>query len=278
MKKLILLLFILISLVGFSQNSNPELFVVADNESHLLINDCKVYNRLGELQRNSLGQFAFECQTDDSLLIVASGYEFKVINCDDKKDTVFLLYNEISLEEVTITGTNKKVKYFYLGSRKKKIDFSTSYGFDFFKNQKMITFFPNTSGKQLKIIEGYIFLTKKDTIQPNLLITFYENNNGQLGPELAKGVTVFDQNKKRAWFQLNLNNQKVKIPSNGFYIKIESYTEVPNTLFLGLNEYKEELNIKSYTIVNNVWYELPLTNDSNEERKHFGVKFYFKVK
>lgn len=278
MKKIVLLIINLNSLLGFSQDTNQEVFIVADFESHQLISDCKVYSKNGEIQKNSLGQFKYDCSSNDSLLIVASGYEYQVVSCIEKKDTFFLKFNQIDLEEVTISGVKKDTKQFYLGSRKKKIDVWSAYGFDFFRNQKLITFFPNGSGKQLRLLEGYIFLDKKDTIQPNLLITFYVNNNGQLGEKIAKNITVYDQNKKRTWFQLNLNNQKIKIPSNGFYISIENYNETPNTLFIGLNEFKEELNIKSYTVVNNIWYELPLSDDPPEERKHFGVKFYFRVK
>lgn len=264
--------------LSFSQNQTACNFVVADSDNHQTITECSIYSRNGELNRDSDGKFTMNCNLNDSLLVIASGYEHQFIKCNRICDTVFLKTNQIELEEVTVSGQKKKTKSFYFGSRKKKLDAKTAYGFDIFNKQKLITIFPNNTGKSLRVEEGYIFLEKIDTIQPNLLITFYENKNGQLGSEIAKGITVHDQDKKRTWFQLNLNDQKIKIPENGIIITIENYNLKPNTLYLGMNEYNDSLMIKTYTVVDNVWYELPLTNDSNEERKHFGVKFYFKVK
>lgn len=280
MKLIILVAIILNSFFSFTQTQIKCSFVIVDKDSRKEITECHIYSRTSELKRDSKGGFVMDCNPDDSLLIIASGYEYQFTQCNNSCDTVFLQTNQIELEEVTISGEKKKSKSFYFGSRKQKLDSKTAYGFDVFRNQKMITIFPNNSMKSLTIEEAYVFIEKIDTVKPNLLIAFSENDNGQLGTEIANSITVYDQNKKSGWFRLNLNNRKIKIPENGMMITIENYNLKPNILYLGMNEYKENLNIKTFTIVNNSWYELPLTSGGSEgeERKHYGVKFYFKVK
>jgi hypothetical protein len=253
---------------------------VLDSKTKEDIPDSKVYGSLGELRKNSSLGFALSCMYSDSLLIEASGYESKMIMFKENVDTVFLEMNDVLLEPIVVSAKKKRVKYHYLGKRSKRYDYFTGYGFDYYQDQKFVSLFPNRTGKNLKIVEGHIFLIKDmfetgDTVPLNLQIQFFEIIEGNLGKELSAVISVEDRDNNKGWFQLNLNDYII-LPKNGMYIVIQNLDKVENYVVLGLQEYKEELGIDSYIINKGKRYLYPY--DLNGYDYHAGLKMYFKVR
>ena len=207
------------------------------------------------------------------MILISNGYEAQYLEYNQIKDTIFLHSNSFELEAIQIIE-KKKSKYYYLGSRRKRWDVQNSFGFDFYKNQKFATIFPNTSGEKRKIIEGYIYIVKKDTA-PDLVINIYQNLNGKFGELLSSDITVQDEPKNEGWYRLNINNN-IKFPLEGIIISILNMNGKSNSIYIGMNYYKKKMNIHSYTIINGEWIPAPLGFE--EEGKPCGVKFYFKVK
>jgi hypothetical protein len=279
MNKLLSFLIIFLCFLTYSQEQQTKCQIyVVDSQTIKEIESSKVFIRTGELIKNSLSGYNIFCNYNDSIYISADGYEFQMIDYNSIIDTIFLELNKIELEPVVITAKKTRTKYYYLGSRSKKCKHFQAYGFDFFKNQKIVTYFPNNSDKDRRIEEGYIYINKIDTTQPNLILTFWENENGQMGKELLKNITVSSNKVKKGWYTLNFNtSNRIKIPQDGIFISIQNLDERDNNIFIGMIEYKDEFNIKTFSVINNIWYELPIS-ENIEERKHYGVKIYFKVK
>ncbi|GEM_PF-4640069 len=273
----ITVLFLAVFNLIYSQNkSNCNMIVVDELTKEVLVNSrvyVKTHEILPEIPKN--GIFIIPCDYKDSLYVISAGYEDQLLF--NQRDTVYLKSNQIDLEEITIVALKKKSKYFLIGSKNRNCDFNTSFGFDYFQNQKMITLFPNKLKKEVQIEEGYIFLRFNDTIAPNLILTFYENEEGKIGKELSKNIKVFKGDKKNGWYQLNLMKEKIKIPKKGLIISIQNLSNKSNSVYLGLTEFKEDLGIKTYIFKDDNWSEFPIIENENE-RKHYGVKFYFKVK
>lgn len=250
---------------------------VLDADSFQAIPLVKIVTKAGILEAISPEVFKVDCAYQDSVYILAPGYQDSLMLFSPKPDTILLKKNEFTLSEVLIEGTSSG-KTFILGSKNRQSDYSFGFG-EFSKvGGDIATVYNNPAHKKLRVVEGRIFILLNNTLTPkdsclDITISFYENNKNKQGKVLAENVQIQNRRKKRGWYKLIFENDFV-IPKSGFIAVIEKNTHEKIELSFGANAYDSESGINTYFRKSgNEWYKVP----SNSE-KNYGIKFYFRVK
>lgn len=274
-KKIIIIVFLIINNNIFCQikNQNNCIIKLLDSETKNEINEFRLISKKFDSDEKLIGKNIVDCDFNDSILILSPQYDSKLIY--GFKDTVYLSPKIKQLEVVSIYS-NKKSKKYRIGSKNKNVDLLSSFGFQYHRDLKLVTFFPNIKKKKLKIIEGYIFLEKLDS-SLNLSLSFFENKNDSIGKCIKSHINVIDSIQNKGWFRLNIPTN-LHLPENGFYIKIQNFDNTENKIFIGFNYYNEKTKIKSY-IINTSNNEINfLHNRQGENLKNIGVKLFFIAK
>lgn len=273
--KIILGILTLIVIYSFMIDSDDCYLHIFDQKTKKPILTSQVFSKEKEFITIGNGRFKIPCDFNDSIVIHAPGFEDSVLVFNPNIDTIYLNENSLELEPVSVIGQSKKSKRYQIGKKNKKIDAGYGFWVGRRKNEKPLDFkfasiFPNPSGVRMKVEEGYIYITDKDSLT-NLYISFYKNNNGKLGDLILDKIEAENIKKTKGWCKLILN-EKLILPKDG-YIVIIKKIDLHQKTSIGLIEYKSEMGINSFGYLDNYLVRL-----LDMDFQNMGAKLYFKVR
>lgn len=271
MKKIFLLVITLSPLFCLSQNNIDSCSITIFEESNNLpLSEVQVYTRQDIFLTNSMGIVSIPCDYSDTILIKRLGYETQTLELPTDKDTIFLKLNSLMFEPITVIGGIKPKKY-KLGRKNSKYDYQVGLRGD--SDLKLCSVIKNTSGKRMKLQEAYLFLTNRGSQENTITIDVYKNKGGHIGRPISMGINLVKKNRKKGWFQLDLE-EKIVIPKEGIILLIKVNGISNENTFIGMIEYLESQNVDSYLVQPNGQLDQVPRPYSN---RHFGIKFFAKI-
>lgn len=248
-------------------------FYVIDKENRLVLNNAVVISKIGKCSTTQDAFFQIDCSYADSVYLECSGYESIWITYNNLTDTVFMEKNSFSLEEVEISANSKR-KIFTFGKKNKKVD--SGYGFRYKPGLKLISIYPNLIEKKSKLIEGYIFLSKKLDSIPNIKVSLYKISDGKLGGVICENIKVENNHKNRGWYKLDFSqNGRIILPKEGVIVMVEQLNYSENLTTVWLLEYDSSKAIETFLIQpTGLWEKFSILGEPD---KHYGIKLYLKV-
>ncbi len=268
--KLFRLFFLVLCLFGwksvFLANEKCELYIIGDDTGQLLV-QSEIHSKEENFISIKQGIFPLPCSFVDSIIITAPGYNDTLVNYSNSLDTIILKKNSLDLDELIIDSNGEKEKIYKIGRKNSFSRNNFSYGF----GSKFASYVPNKSKNRKRIVESYIYISKKDSL-PNLFISFYKNNNGHIGKLIIDKIELQNTEKPKGWHKLLLK-KKIKLPANGFFIVSEQIDSDKITK-IGLVKYKKTERIDSYVLMDN---QNGITSQKFSS-ENTGTKVYFLVK
>jgi hypothetical protein len=261
---LIITLLLSVSLTAQKSNTSDTCLihlVFVDSETHLpIFGQIQIYSINKHIQSVFDGTLSLPCFTYDSLYInpVGIGYQDTVLIHKRQLDTILLIRNSYTFDEIEIVANKKRDKIYRLGKKNKKCAIFYSFQamsrvneeIDPVFNFKLVSLVTNNKKKRLKIDELSLYI--KDIpieMEPNLQLSIYKNNKGELGRRTNDKLTFEKMKKNEGWAKLILS-ESISLPSNGFFIVLEKIDSTSYSPSVGCISLNSDENVKTYSCVN----------------------------
>lgn len=266
--KTFLILFFVNASSCFSQNQNNDkdsckITFVDSKNNRVIKGRIAISTSNKNTQFINNGIYSWKCSQFDSIYVrpIDLGYEDTIVNTKQiKNDTIILIKNGYVFEEIEVVAEKKHSKTYRFGRKNSK--YSGFYSFqamdmveDFNQpliNFKLVSFVSNNVGKKLEITKGFVYLDKipEDSV-PNLIINLYKNQDGIPGKLLHEKIKLKSKNKTKGWFEFDLE-EKIKIPSDGFFVEFEKNDLSEYSPYVGLVSTIDQDYSNTYSFVDSV--------------------------
>lgn len=261
---------LLLHFIGFSQRTNSNngdkcsiRLVFVDSESYQpVLGQIAIYSTAELIQSVFDGKLILPCRAYDSIYVrpVGLGYEDTVLVLNSRMDTIFLESNSYTFDEIEIVANKRRDKKYRLGKKNKKcrnfhsfqaMDLVEDLGDDVF-NSKLVSLVINNVGKRLKINEISIFIKgiPIDSI-PNLHMSIYKNNKGELGKRIHEKLMFDRMNKSEGWAKV-VFSESINLPTDGFFVVLEKADITSYSPSVGLISVRLGEIASAYSFVNRV--------------------------
>lgn len=172
---------------------------------------------IGGYYTNEHGVFYWsEVATFDTLVFQSIGYHTRRIPFESVTDTINLSRKVVSIPPVTVYGNPSKVHY--LGIYQwKRVDFSSAY-----EGYQRVVKISNPYNKPKKVKSFHFKIKKRATKKSaKLKIIFFKNQSDKPAQEPFASLLVALDSLKGRKIEINLTNQNIYLPQEGFFAGIE---------------------------------------------------------
>ena len=201
---------------------------VKDGDNDSIIPYCHVYIDSTSHGTVSNSDGYFELEIPDSLshldLIVKSlGYENYVGKLSDLADDATVINLKKKLSNLPVfeisASREKRLETAFVGSKRKK----SNGGYLLIYGHEAALFFDNKNGNKGYISKVKFFITDKGFPDTPFRVRVYEADSisGRPGREILKKSIIASGTTGNEWVIVDLLNQGIKIPKNGFFIAME---------------------------------------------------------
>lgn len=270
MKKTILLILLLINSFLFSQTKKIIVVDSLTKENIQYVNVKYIESQKGTFT-DSLGYFSLNKKLSDRILVSVLGYENKIYNVKEIKDSIFLKPEVVTLDEILLK--KKSIKKYGLHLKKGKFMGSSV------KRAVIAMYIENEEKNIQSIISKLHFRIKKrkgnfpSIVRPHL----YTINKKTKLPEkelLNYNILIKENKKRKGIISIDVSDKSILFPKEGVFVALEWVGNTEDIDF-GYQEVKENtLNRTLLTSLNfkkRIWVPIILPKKNKNISANFGI-------
>lgn len=213
--------------------------------------------------------------SSDSLVFSSVGYKKKTLSIGEitRKNTVFLVTNDIRLKEVNIS--EQKLKKARLGSKK------VSKGILFYKHNHLkinadsreAKFIPNDIGADGIIDEIKIYVQKGSNYPYEVDLLMADELTGFPTESLLSEPLKITSIEDDYWETIELKKHRISIPQSGFFVSINKYVDSAPEAPINYETYQRRYKGEKNTILDTVFYRATVIGPSFDQENTWWITY-----